>query len=309
MDGNGNIADFVLERTSNGVLIGTDREGLTCAVVTSSTPTIQPQLRKTNMLSVECNVPVVINIGGQISNEIVHILRCHSTNRKEISVFIELVSSILHGATASLQNVIDAFDTIQRFFANKREPTDNELIGLYAELYTILTYHDSLGIERFWQSKDRMKFDFSFTEKLKIEVKATTRSTRTHHFRHEQLMKDLYDVYVISYMLRYDDAGLSLFSLIENCKPLLKPYSSKLMRLLIVQKNVSEERLQGICFNTNYTEENKSVFSAVDIPKFNQSTPDGVSNAEYDCVLDNATPIEESVFVADIISTIQGTDD
>lgn len=51
------------------------------------------------------------------------------------------------------------------------------------------------------------------------------------------------------------------------------------------------------------------MFSAVDIPKFNQSTPDGVSNAEYDCVLDNATPIEESVFVADIISTIQGTDD
>jgi hypothetical protein len=29
------------------------------------------------------------------------------------------------------------------------------------------------------------------------------------------------------------------------------------------------------------------IYSASDIPKFNEVTPNGVANAEYDCVLDN----------------------
>lgn len=41
-----------------------------------------------------------------------------------------------------------------------------------------------------------MKFDFSISEKVKLEVKATVKNIRTHHFRHEQLMTEVYDIFV-----------------------------------------------------------------------------------------------------------------
>ena len=63
-----------------------------------------------------------------------------------------------------------------------------------------------------------MKFDFSISEKVKLEVKATVKNIRTHHFRHEQLMTEVYDIFVLSYLLRYDDEGLSLFELLMSCK-------------------------------------------------------------------------------------------
>ena len=59
---------------------------------------------------------------------------------------------------------------------------------------------------------------FSISEKLKLEIKSTTKNSRTHHFRHEQLMTELYNIYVLSYMFRYDDEGLSLWELILESK-------------------------------------------------------------------------------------------
>lgn len=34
-----------------------------------------------------------------------------------------------------------------------------------------------------------------------------------------------------------------------------------------------------------------------DIPKFNQNTPRGVANAEYDCILDNVQFVEDTLFI------------
>lgn len=41
----------------------------------------------------------------------------------------------------------------------------------------------------YWQSQDKMKFDFSINETKKIEVKTTTSETRKHKFKHEQLKR------------------------------------------------------------------------------------------------------------------------
>ena len=137
-----------------------------------------------------------------------------------------------------------------------------------------------------------MKFDFSITEKLKLEIKATTKNTRTHHFRHEQLMTEVYDIYVLSYLLRHDDEGLSLLELINESKTYLSYDPRKLVKINLVLKNVSQERLDNFRFNNDYTRANMHFYKAEDIPKFNESSPSGVINAEYDCVLDNVKSIE-----------------
>ena len=38
-------------------------------------------------------------------------------------------------------------------------------------------------------------------------------------------------------------------------------------------------------------------YNARDIPKFNEKSPDGVINAEYDCILTEVKPIEEREFL------------
>ena len=279
--------DFSLVECDDGIMIGVDKSSHLSVVLKSKSPKRFPIMHKTQNMSIECNMRVTYLLDGITCKDAVHILRCLSDNPREKELFLELATVLISEGDGSEESIMDTFNLLRTFFNNKKDILDNELIGLYAELYTICAFHKSLEIEQYWQSRDRMKFDFSITEKLKLEVKATTKNSRTHHFRHEQLMTELYDIYVLSYMLRYDDEGLSLFDLIKESKEYLKTDSRKLMKIDNILRNVSEERLKNLRFNRDYTDANMHIYSASNIPKFNQVTPSGVANAEYDCVLDN----------------------
>lgn len=163
-------------------------------------------------------------------------------------------------------------------------------------------------MSKYWQSKDRMKFDFSLTTTDKIEVKSTLKNERRHHFRHEQLLSDSFNIYVVSYMFREDDEGLSLYELIGKTKPLLQHDPRKVLIINKYVKNTSEERLKEVRFNEHLLLYYRKIYMAQDIPRFKENTPSGVSNAEYDCVLDNVRDISEGQFlqeVESIISSIQ----
>lgn len=289
--------DFELFPYKDGFYIGFDSAGDLCVVIVASTVGRSPMLQKTKLLSVECNRYVTYNISGQKIEKQVHIIRCFSKVEKERVLFLDLIAATIDDK-ASDEEVIDVFLTLSRFFADRTELSDIELIGLYAEIDTILSFSKAIGIEKYWQSQDKMKFDFSFSDTLKLEVKATTKSFRTHHFRHEQLTTDMYDIIVLSYLLRPDDEGVSLFELIDYVRPLLSRSPKKLQRIDRILKNTSDERLKGLKFNPEYTKEKRHFYFASTIPKFTESTPDGVANAEYDCNLDNLPYIEDDAFLS-----------
>lgn len=289
--------DFSLVACENSIMIGLDRNSHVVVVVKSGTPKRFPIIQKTQSMSIECNVKVTYTLNGKVESDVVHILRCLSDFEKEKELFLELATVFLSSNDRSEESIMDTFNILRTFFSNKKNISDNELIGLYAELYTICKYHDSLNIEKYWQSRDRMKFDFSISDKIKLEIKATTKNSRTHHFRHEQLMTEIYDIYILSYMLRYDDEGLPLYDLLVQSKEHLASDPRKLLKINQVLKNVSEDRLKNLRFNQDFIEANRHFYKAEDIPKFNEATPSGVTNAEYDCVLDNISYIEEQSFL------------
>lgn len=294
--------DFSLIEYGSGILIGVDKASYVCVVVKSANPNRFPLKHKTQNMSIECNVKVRYSLNGNTLNDVVHIIRCLSEKSREKELFLELAAVLIQESDGSEEAIMDTFNTLRTFFNDKKEVSDNELIGLYAELYSICRYEESIGLGAYWQSRDRMKFDFSISDKIKLEVKATTKNTRTHHFRHEQLMTDLYDIYILSYMLRYDDEGLPLYDVLVKSKRILENDSRKLIKINYILKNVSEDRLKGMKFNKDYTESHQQFYRAVDIPKFNQVTPRGVANAEYDCVLDNVSFVKEQVFI-DIVES------
>lgn len=289
--------DFSLVEYDTNILIGVDSSEHICVVIRSTNPHRFPLKHKTQKMSIECNMSVHYELSGELHDDSVHIIRCLSEIQREKYLFLELATVLIKEGDGSEDAIMETFNTLRTFFNDKKELSDTELIGLYAELYTIYRFHGSLGIEKYWQSRDRMKFDFSLSEKVKLEIKATVKNTRIHHFRHEQLMPEVYDIYVLSYLLRYDDEGLSLFNLLVICKDFLSSDSRKLLRTNYILKNVGEERLKYMRFNCVYTEVNKHFYRATDIPKFNQDTPQGVANAEYDCVLDNVRFIEDDLFI------------
>ena len=63
-----------------------------------------------------------------------------------------------------------------------------------------------------------MKFDFSINENKRMEIKSTIKTSRTHHFKHDQLLSELYDIRIVSVMLQKNDYGESLGELIEQIR-------------------------------------------------------------------------------------------
>ena len=56
--------------------------------------------------------------------------------------------------------------------------------------------------------------------------------------------------------------------------------------------------LRGIKYDELYLKENMKYFDAKDIPHFNEKTPDGVFNAEYDCCLDTSPTVSEDILIS-----------
>lgn len=304
-----NNSDFKLFQYNDNILVGFDSDRNLCVVVLSNCDNRNVIHQRTKMISVECNRPVKYQIDGREEKHIVHVLSLKSSSEKDREIFLELVYVMLKDGDVSDEDILDIFRTLTDFFANNREPSDNELTGLYAELDSIEHFQSALDWAKYWQSRDRLKFDVSFSDSVKGEIKATTKSFRVHHFKHEQLISAIYEIFIISYMFRYDDEGDSLLDLITRVKPLVMNHPKKLLRLNLFIKNTPEERLLDIKFNRQYTEDKRKIYKASDVPKFGEATPDGVANAEYDCSLDNVPTIQEDIFVRYIQNVLSESED
>ena len=294
--------DFVLFQYTEMLFIGIDNKQNCVVVCKSNKPGRSALRQRTKLISIECNIHVNYIVDGHEESGKVHIIRCYTTSDKEQEIFVELAPLFEEASIQDDQEeaLLETVSILSSFFANKTEPTDAELQGLFAELYTIRAYQGSLRLGNYWQTRDRMKFDFSISEKVKIEVKSTIKNERKHHFRHDQLAHEMFDIYVVSYMLRHDDAGLSLFELIEVTKPMIRDDPRRLLILERYLKNTSELRLKQFRFNEQLADGKRKIYRASDIPQFSEEAPTGVTNAEYDCNLDGTEPMEEAEFLAEI---------
>lgn len=302
--------DFTLIKYLEKLFVGKDAEGNVAVVIISNRPNRKPLRQKTKLLSVECNSAVEYYLDGEKYSDVVHIIRCYAQSDKEKEIFIELTPLFGQASEDFDQeaSILETVAILSSFFADKREPSLTELEGLFAELYTIWDYNSQLDLKRYWQSEDRMKFDFSISEKDKIEIKSTLKSERRHHFRHEQLLGEYFSIYVISYMMRKDDEGLSLYDLIDKTRPYLIDEPKKMLIIDKYIKNTSVETLKATRFNEYYMRLNRRIYKADNIPKFSEMTPSGVSNAEYDCLLDNVEPVGEDEFIENVSNIIDSSE-
>ena len=224
-----------------------------------------------------------LQINGKETNEHCNILYCLSHDTFHVDAFVRL-GLVFFEKEKSTDEIVKLFSSLTNMFSKNVELSFNEIQGFYGELFTIYYLNQKgISVSKYWQSEDRMKFDFSIDEKKRIEVKTTIKEERIHHFRHEQLLSDFYDIRVVSILLRKSDTGLSLGSLIENIRsiPLIEFSVLEHIEKFINQAS-NKQQVLSICFDETYAKQNIKFFPADRIPRFNEKQPNGVTNTEYD---------------------------
>lgn len=200
------------------------------------------------------------------------------------------------------EKMIRNFFDLKDLFSNKSKPSFSELQGMFGELFTIyyLKTNYNLDISCYYQKEAKRKFDFSVSEKKKIEIKSTIKPERVHHFLHQQLDTDRFDIKIVSLMLQKDDCGMSLLELINKCKI---AFSEQLFVILYIEtmiKNIDDSDLDLIKFNFEYAKNNFSVFNAYDVPRIKERNVNGIFNVEYDIDLENI----KSILIGDFINWV-----
>lgn len=288
---------FSLVEYQNGYYVGVDAEGRAVVVVLSATPKAQPLIQESRSLSIKCNARVEYSLSGDVRVGTVHVLTCLSCDAGDKHLFLELADLLINEAERTADGILNVYRTLAEFFADASSLTDNELLGLYGELFTLCDFWPNYDFAHFWQSTDRMKYDFSFSEKLKVEVKSTLKPQRIHRFKHDQIVSDNCEIFIISYQLRPDDEGLSLLSLLEKSKILCSDEPKKILKLQSALKGAGRERLDSFRFNENFTRQQRKVYRAEELPHFKEKSPEGVSSAEYDIDFTGSSTISENEFL------------
>lgn len=284
----------------NTCFFGKDNEGNIAFMLPSQYVRVVPMHQETRSLRFAFNKKCTFRREGTTETKVVHLLTCkEKDDENKVLAFIRLTKAFSQNEHDNDQySLAKLFAAISALFDKERKASEMELQGLFAELYTILHFgKNDCDISRFWQSRKMMKFDFSINEKKRLEIKSTLKPNRTHHFKHDQLLDELYDIRIVSYLLRKGDYGISIEDLVERIRD---EYANNYALLIHIEEmiiNTDKEQLCGIKYDEIYLKENLRYYDAKEIPHFNEKSPDGVFNAEYDCCLDTSPVLsEDSIF-------------
>lgn len=287
-----------IEVSGTDVYYGKDSEGHYVFATLSQNFQLRASIQKTKKLIFLFNATCDIVADNAHTQTTMNVLICLSDKESEILAFIRLTLAFVGCADEqSPKKLHELFTAITNLFASAYKANQVELQGFYGELYAIKHfYQQGINLSDYWQKKERMKFDFSISTHKKIEIKSTTKEVRIHHFRHEQLLSDLYDIRIISIMLRADDSGLPLLSLIRDVQEIAVNNFDTLMYIEDFIKNFDEAELSNIRYDAAYTHRNLHIYEAADVPRFEKEQPRGVSKTEYDSDLTNAKPLTTNDF-------------
>lgn len=258
---------------------------------------ITPLKQTTKHLKLFINHVFKISINELNEERKISLLVLKDPDDKSVDIFVRLCLSMSDGLNE--EKLLKHFLELKDLFSNEKRISKTELEGMFGELFAmyVLKINYGVDISIYYQKEDRRKFDFSISDKKKIEVKATIKPERIHHFLQQQLDTDRYDIKVMSLMLQYDDEGMSLLDLITECKDL---FSSNLVLIIHIEtmiKNCSSEELSSLRFNYDYAKANFKIYDATNIPRLREKNEEGVFNVEYDSDLTNSSSMSPSKLI------------
>ncbi|MCL2168570.1 MAG: PD-(D/E)XK motif protein [Defluviitaleaceae bacterium] len=295
----GQFSLFQLPDMDSNIFYGKNTDNQVVFATYSQNSRLKSSLQKTRKLIFWFNAKCDISIDGQSLVNHMNVLTCLSCSESEVTAFIRLTLAFAEGMEEQdTSKLYELFSALTRLFADERKINQAELQGFFGELYIIRHYHElGLNLSDYWQKKEKLNFDFSLSESKKVEIKSTAKEIRVHRFKHEQLLSDLYNICIISIMMRPDDAGLSLYQLISEVQRISSGNFYTLVYIENFIKAFDEDELKSIRYDSLFIERRLRVYRAEDVPRFEDEQPRGVSRTEYDSDLSTSPFMSDSDFV------------
>ena len=223
---------YNLKKLGN-VYWGKSRDGEVVFAIESLNKQRLPIVQTTRYLTLYINEEFEINESGQLRTANMSMLVLKIDDKYYLDLFVQLTQTF--SLAISEEKLLKYFINLKELFSLDKKASLSELQGFYGELIAmyILKINYGVDISKYYQTEQKRKFDFSITDRKKIEIKTTTKSERIHHFLQEQLNIQRFDVRIISIMLQKDDKGMSLKELIYECREL---FASNLGLMLSIER-------------------------------------------------------------------------
>ena len=281
----------------DGFLWGIGSKGETIFGLDSSLSKASEIIQTTKYIKLYINHKFGCFINEEIQYKNLSLYVLNTTEMKLQELFVRLCLSMENDLNE--EKMLRNFFNLKDLFTNQKKPSLIELQGMFGELFTIyyLKTNYGLDISTYYQKEEKRKFDFSITEKKKIEIKTTLKPERVHHFLHQQLDTDRFDIKVISLMLQKDDCGMSLLDLVKECKELFSNYLIIILYIEMMTKNIDDLDLESIKFNIEYAKDNLKIFNGDDVPRIKEKDINGVFNIEYEVDLENVKQISKGKLI------------
>lgn len=174
-----------------------------------------------------------------------------------------LGSSPTPGAvSAGMRRLVRIFDPAQ--------PPRGSMLGLWAELLVVTVSDDPASLIDAWHAHMDQRFDFS-ADGSRLEVKATTKGEREHHFNLRQLKPVTGAAVVVgSVMTTETDAGTSIAELVDRLQGRLSGDSTRQVKVhMQVAETLGSDwaRHQSRRFDELQAEESLAFLLPADIPQ------------------------------------------
>lgn len=289
-----NNEGFFIKEFSNDIYFGKDKNG-NCVCVRNNNSNEQSFSLKTKSIELYQNYHFTFQTDEGIIEDKYDMIILTNKYADTRKTFINLCLNFY--SSDDDRSIIELTEDLIELYKTTKTGDQKSEQGLWAELFTILIIKDRYGINLAgqWHNDNFNKYDFAISEKIKLEVKSTTKELREHRFSHSQVYTEN-DVIISSVMMRKDDRGINILDLYNKVTELFEFKYELLTKIEKELQKYDKEHLTN--YDYEYSEENIKFFLNKNIPHFEKPEPNGIHDTKYTIVLENIEElIEEELTV------------
>ena len=203
------------------------------------------------------------------SSSIFTILSCRSDDELTIKMFLDICETTIpqlndEPTAKEIKRVTNIIIELFREISDKKR----SIVGLWGELFLIYTSSDIKKTLQAWHENPSDKYDF-YDDNEALEVKCTSQTDRIHKFKHDQLLSEIKNHFVVSIMVsESQNDGMSVLDLYESIKQTELPIDliNKLKKNFFkVMGSNPKEDLDEIKFDINYSKKNLMYYKLKDV--------------------------------------------
>lgn len=274
---------FELKQKESDYYFGSDESGRLCVLIPLELQRF-PADRQSGSVSLFFRPLVTFRVSDQDEESAAAVLRCERSDLEQtFKVLTKDVVGQYKASDSDPRRMVQALLAWEELLRYRRQLTRDQEIGLWGELWTLLSFPDIDRALSAWGGPDAEKIDF-FSNGIGLECK-TSKAPLQHHFSQEQLTRPLgdADVYVISLWVAHDPVeGRSIESLVREIDS--RVADSVLFETKLLETGFSREDAALYELRLRVLEQPK-LFAISDVPRVLEASP-GVTRIHFVSTLD-----------------------